>query len=183
MFIQTEDTPNPNSLKFIPGCSISPENLISFNSIEDAKISPLASKLMHNPSVDSVFFGADFIAINKKTEANWDNIKPELLIAIMEHFISKRPIFIDLDKESENLDTSEDSEIVKQIKEVIETRVRPAVASDGGDVVFNRFENGVVYLEMRGACAGCPSSSYTLKEGIENMLKHYIPEVESVEQA
>lgn len=181
MFIQTENTPNPNSLKFIPGTDVSPNNPVSFNTLEEASISPLAYNLLSNQNVESLFFGSDFITINKKSETSWDAIKPELLICIMEHFISKKPIFNDGSASTNDINEN-DTEIVKQIKEVIEARVRPAVANDGGDVVFNRFEDGIVYLEMRGACSGCPSSSYTLKEGIESMLKHYIPEVISVEQ-
>ena len=179
MFIQTEETPNPNSLKFIPGVDVSPDGPISYNNPEEAGDSPLAGGLFALEYVSSVFLGTDFVTVTKKAGIAWEIIKPELLITIMEHFVSGKPT-IRADKASDFIPEDED-EVVKQIREVIDARVRPAVAMDGGDIVFRKFENGIVFLELRGACAGCPSSAYTLKEGVENTLKHYVPEVVSVE--
>jgi Fe-S cluster biogenesis protein NfuA len=182
MFIQTETTPNPLSLKFLPGKEVSPKSPINFTSKEDAIISPLAKALFLNPHVVSVFFGKDFITITKSENAEWEVIKPEILLTMMEHFTSGAPLIVETDGEHQDTKVLEtDSEIVAQIKEIIEHRVRPAVAQDGGDIIFHSFENGIVKLELHGSCSGCPSSTITLKNGIENMLKHYVPEVESVE--
>ena len=180
MFIQTEETPNPDSLKFLPGIEVSPKRLVNFNSKEDCNISPLAKSLFDIKYVTSVFFGKDFIAVNKQKDKDWEVIKPEILLTIMEHFSANLPVFNAQDVKSAK-DDSEDDEITKQIKEIIEHRVRPAVAQDGGDIIFHSFESGIVKLELHGACSGCPSASITLKNGIENMLKHYVPEVSAVE--
>jgi len=179
MFIQTEETPNPNSLKFLPGVDVSPDGPMSCNNQDEAAQSPLASNLFALEYVNSVFLGTDFVTVTKKADIAWEIIKPELLITIMEHFVSGRPT-IKSDQVSDLIPEDED-EVSRQIREVINARVRPAVAMDGGDIIFKKFENGIVFLELRGACSGCPSSAYTLKEGVENTLKHYVPEVVSVE--
>ena len=184
MFIQTEETPNPNSIKFVPGEVVLGDTTdpVHFSSVRDAYYSPLATSLFTVPEVSAVFLGSDFITITKGDDSNWEIIKPEILTIIMDHFVSDRSVIdtsVKLDVNKEHV--GYDSEIVEQIKELIETQVRPAVAQDGGDIVFVDFVNGVVKLKLRGACSGCPSASITLKNGIENMLKHYIPEVLSVE--
>lgn len=180
MFIQTESTPNPNALKFLPGEMISPEGPIHFSSIIDAKSSPLARKLFSIDGVTAVFFGSDFITITKQEAIGWDILKPEVLVSIMDHLVARLPIF---DKKHDNTNSSIENlgDLEKQIVEIIETRVRPSVAMDGGDIIYKGFENGVVMLALRGACSGCPSSTVTLKNGIESMLKYYVPEVLSVE--
>jgi len=186
MYIQTENTPNPNTMKFMPGETVLQSGTATFKSADDARgKSPLAAVLFEIPDIEMIFFGADFIAVTKKEKADWAMLKASVLTTIMEHYISGRPV-MESDKQNMNrADTSnaEDSELVKQIKELIDTRVRPAVAEDGGDIIFQGFDDkdGVVYLELHGSCSGCPSSTITLKNGIENMLKHYIPEVTSVE--
>lgn len=182
MFIQTETTPNPLTLKFIPGTEVLEKGTAQFNNKDQAKVSPMASAIFNISGVDSVFLGSDFISVTKKEEKSWDSLKTEVLTTIMEQYISGKPVINDNVETVKKADSSEDSEIVAQIKEIIETRVRPAVAQDGGDIIFHSFENGIVKLELHGACSGCPSSTVTLKNGIENMLKHYVPEVESVEQ-
>lgn len=181
MFIQTATTPNPSTLKFIPGREVLGSGTAQFNNIEGAKNSPLAKVLFAISGVESVFLGSDFISITKAESSSWDTLKTEILTTIMEHFVAGKAVIETGEQSQEN--TEEDSEVVKQIKELIETRVRPAVAQDGGDIIYKSFENGIVKLEMHGACSGCPSSTITLKNGIENMLKHYIPEVEAVEAA
>jgi Fe-S cluster biogenesis protein NfuA len=181
MFIQTEQTPNPNSLKFIPGEVVMTTGTAEFSSVEAARRSPLAARLFKIDGVKNVFFGSEFISVTKTEDFDWDVIKPSVLAGIMEHYLSGQPIL--REAQAAATSASEDSDIVKEIKELIESRVRPAVAQDGGDIEFDRFENGVVYLHLRGACQGCPSSTLTLKSGIENMLKYYIPEVQSVEPA
>ncbi len=181
MFIQTENTPNPATVKFIPGQAVAPKDSVNFSNKEQAVLSPLALELFKINGVKAVYFGADFISVTKSESKNWDNLKTEILTTIMDHYISGKPIILENNDIKQHVTTESDNEIVKQIKEIIETRVRPAVAQDGGDIIFHGFEDGVVKLEMHGACSGCPSSSVTLKNGIENMLKHYIPEVESVE--
>jgi len=180
MFIQTEETPNPNSLKFIPGVDVSPDGPVAYNNSLECTDSPLAKRLFDLEYVASVFLGSDFVTVTKQADIAWEIIKPELLINIMEHFISGKPT-VSRGASNESLANEEDSEVVKQIKEVLEARVRPAVAMDGGDIIFRKFEEGIVFLELRGACSGCPSSAITLKEGVENTLKHYVPEVMSVE--
>jgi Fe-S cluster biogenesis protein NfuA len=179
MFIQTETTPNPSTLKFIPGEPVMGSGAANFTLESDTARSPLAKALFNVNGVEAVYLGGDFISVTKSAEQNWDTLKVELLTTIMEHYVAGRPVMLEDGAKTSN--ASEDSDIVTQIKELIETRVRPAVAQDGGDIIFHSFENGVLKLEMHGSCSGCPSSSVTLKNGIENMMKHYIPEVESVE--
>mgnify|MGYP001266631273 FL=1 len=183
MFIQTEQTPNPQTLKFLPGKVVMDEGTAFFQNIDKTSNSPLAKKLFDVDGVTGVFFGSDFITITKNDSLDWQVMKPLILGEIMDHFNSGEPTINNEtnDKgEKSLLENSEDSDIVKQIKELLDTRVRPAVAMDGGDIVYDNFENGIVYLHMQGACSGCPSSTATLKMGIENMLKHYIPEVKEV---
>lgn len=186
MFIQTERTPNPNTMKFIPGETVLAEGTATFRNREDAMAaSPLASILFEIPNIEQVFFGSDFITVTKSEEADWNMLKAHVLTTLMDHYISNRPIMNDQKREKSfnkaNSSNDEDSEIVKQIKELIDTRVRPAVAEDGGDIIYQSFVDGIVYLELHGACSGCPSSTATLKNGIESMLKHYVPEVIAVE--
>jgi Fe-S cluster biogenesis protein NfuA len=176
VFIQTEATPNPDSMKFIPGRVVMPTGTASFSSREDCAKSPLAKRLMDLDHVVSVFFGNDFITITKDISVDWFVMKPMILGVIMEHFVANLPVIIDSESQLENEDDSDDP-LVRQIKELIDTRVRPAVAQDGGDITFHSFVDGVVYLKMQGACSGCPSSTATLKSGIENMLRYYVPEV------
>ena len=183
MFIQTEQTPNPQTLKFLPGKVVMDEGTAFFQNIDKTSNSPLAKKLFDVDGVTGVFFGSDFITVTKNDSLDWQVMKPLILGTIMDHFNSGEPTINNEtnDKEEKSLlENSEDSDIVKQIKELLDTRVRPAVAMDGGDIVYDNFENGIVYLHMQGACSGCPSSMATLKMGIENMLKHYIPEVKEV---
>lgn len=180
MFIQTEATPNPNALKFLPGEDISTDGPIHFSSMEDAKFSPLARKLFATEGVMAVFFGSDFITITKNDNIEWNVLKPEILVSIMDHLVAKLPIF-DAKREDKNTSLDNLGDLEKQIVEIIETRVRPSVAMDGGDIIYKGFENGVVMVALRGACSGCPSSTITLKNGIESMLKYYVPEVVSVE--
>ena len=178
MFIQTEQTPNPATLKFLPGQTVLEEGTADFTDAETAGArSPLAARLFDVEGVAAVFFGRDFITITKSDAKEWHVMKPALLGAIMEHFTAGRAV---MNAPAEADAAAEDDEIVSQIKELLDTRVRPAVAMDGGDIVYHGFEDGVVFLHMQGACAGCPSSTATLKMGIENMLKHYIPEVVEV---
>ena len=183
MFIETEDTPNPATLKFLPGCDVMGARTADFASAEAAVPSPLATALFELPGVARVFLGADFITVTKTDLTDWPSLKPQVLGTVMEHFVSGRAV---IEGEQIALTTTEilpeDREIVEQIKELLDTRVRPAVAGDGGDIVFHGYRDGVVLLHMQGACSGCPSSRATLKHGIENMLKHYVPEVMSVEQ-
>lgn len=182
MFIQTEPTPNPNAMKFLPGVDISPSEPVHFDSKEKATASPLARKLFSMDGVEAVFFGADFITITKAENFSWEIIKPEITIFIMDHLAAQLPIFDgETSKPKQEIDPSLLGEIEKQIVEIIETRVRPSVAMDGGDITYRGFNDGIVTLELKGACSGCPSSTITLKSGIESMLKHYVPEVESVE--
>ena len=182
MFIQTEDTPNPNTLKFMPGLTVLDSGSAEFDSLEKAKNSNLATILLKVQGVSRVFFGYDFVSVSKNEDFSWDVLKPSILTGIMEHFSSGKPI-LEGKAENKNEISEDDNETIKQIKELIDQRVRPAVAMDGGDILFCSFEEGIVTLEMKGACAGCPSSTATLKMGIENMLKHYIPEVIEVKAA
>ncbi len=181
MFIQTESTPNPATLKFLPGQTVLGAGTADFPSADTAGDSPLASRIFAVQGVTGVFFGNDFVTVTKDDGTQWDHIKPAILGAIMEHFQSGQPA---INGEAVNAGHAEhhgeDGEIVGQIKELLDTRVRPAVAQDGGDITFHGFDRGVVYLHMQGACAGCPSSTLTLKMGIENLLRHYIPEVVEV---
>jgi len=183
MFIQTEETPNPASLKFIPdGIVVMENDTTNFKTKEQALKSPLAEDLFKIDGVVSVFFGSDFITVTKSDEIEWKKIKTEILATIMDFFVAGKSVLRDAASPSESTIDDNDSDVVKQIKELIEIKVRPAVAMDGGDIIFRGFEDGVVMLELKGSCSGCPSSTITLKNGIENMLKHYIPEVVSVEQ-
>ncbi len=184
MFIQTETTPNPETLKFLPGRVVMENGTKFFKNVSEALSSPLAKRLFDLDGVENVFFGSDFITVTKKNDFEWQTLKTIVLGSIMDHFSSNEKIFADQNiKNNENNKSSineGDSDIVKQIKELLDTRVRPAVAMDGGDIVYEDFKEGVVYLHMQGACSGCPSSTATLKMGIENMLKHYVPEVKEV---
>jgi len=183
MFIETEGTPNPATLKFLPGREVMGLSTADFASAVSATRSPLATALFTLPGVARVFFGGDFITVTKNDELSWQALKPQVLGTIMDHFVAGRPV---IDSDGADLDEEDideaDREVVDQIKELLDTRVRPAVAGDGGDIVFRGYREGVVRLHMQGACSGCPSSSATLKHGIENMLKHYVPEVIAVEQ-
>jgi Fe-S cluster biogenesis protein NfuA len=180
MFIQTEQTPNPATLKFLPGCTVMESGTANFPERGAAARSPLAERLFLLPEIAGVFLGTDFITVTKNGDTEWHQLKPAVLAAIMEHFTAGRPVIIGEASETAGDASGEDSEIVSQIKELLETRVRPAVAMDGGDITFEDFEDGIVYLHMQGSCSGCPSSTATLKAGIENMLRHYIPEVTEV---
>ena len=183
MFIETEGTPNPATLKFLPGQDVMGMSTADFASAESAGRSPLATTLFALPGVARVFLGGDFITVTKTDALDWQSLKPQVLGAIMEHFVAGRPVIEGAhDGDAEEDTDPADQEVVDQIKELLDTRVRPAVASDGGDIVFRGYRDGVVRLHMQGACSGCPSSSATLKHGIENMLKHYVPEVTAVEQ-
>jgi Fe-S cluster biogenesis protein NfuA len=183
MFIQTEQTPNPATLKFLPGRVVMPAGTANFTEAAAAHVSPLAEQLFALPQICGVFFGADFITVSKEDDGDWYQLKPAVMAVIMEHFTAGRPVFA-AGGEGGTADAGdeEDDEIVSQIKELLETRVRPAVAQDGGDIIFHDYADGVVYLHMQGSCSGCPSSTATLKAGIENMLRHYIPEVVEVRQ-
>ena len=181
MFIETEQTPNPATLKFLPGRTVLSAGTADFAVAEEAGRSPLAERLFQIEGVARVFLGQDFISVTKAPSKEWFTLKPAILGVIMEHFIAGKPTLIAQGAASDAAAAEgPDGEIVAQIKELLDTRVRPAVAQDGGDITFRSFENGVVYLHMQGACAGCPSSTATLKMGIENMLRHYIPEVVEV---
>ncbi|WP_274626623.1 NifU family protein [Arvimicrobium flavum] len=187
MFIQTEATPNPATLKFLPGKEVLREGTVDFRDAQSAReASPLAGRLFDIPGVTGVFFGYDFITITKDGP-EWQHLKPAILGSIMEHFMSGQPVMASTAPQaasdaSEEFYDKADEEIVLTIKELLDTRVRPAVAQDGGDITFRGFENGTVYLNMKGACAGCPSSTATLKHGIQNLLRHFVPEVQHVEQ-
>jgi Fe-S cluster biogenesis protein NfuA len=191
MFIETEQTPNPATLKFLPGRSIMASGTADFTSAEKAERSPLAARLFQIEGVTGVFLGADFVTVTKAEGRTWQVMKPAILGVIMEHLAANRPIL--LAEAGAAVGTApgsaapggpadEEDELTAQIRELIDTRVRPAVAQDGGDIIFQGFEDGIVYLHMQGSCAGCPSSTATLKMGIENMLKHYVPEVVEVRQ-
>jgi Fe-S cluster biogenesis protein NfuA len=183
MFIQTETTPNPATLKFLPGRAVLESGTLDMASKEAARQSPLAERLFEIPNVGGVFFGSDFISITKR-DGDWQQIKPAVLGAIMEHFISGAPLLAGdaapAPAEGDEFFDEKDSETVELIKDLIETRVRPAVAGDGGDITFKGFKEGVVYLTMKGACSGCPSSTATLQHGIQNLLRHFVPEVTEV---
>ncbi|WP_421730287.1 NifU family protein [Brevundimonas sp.] len=182
MFIQTEPTPNPNVLKFLPGRDVAPDGVREFLTIDQATASPLAEALFQLEDVAGVFLGADYVSVTKAAHGlDWSDMKAPILTVIMDHYASGAAMLRDVEAEA---DTSEDSEVVAEIKALLDSRVRPAVAQDGGDILFDAFdeETGVLSLRMRGACAGCPSSSATLKSGVEQMMKHYVPEVTRVEQ-
>ena len=180
MFIQTEETPNPESLKFLPGVTISKAPM-NFMNIDQASNSPLAQKLFSLKDIKSVFLGYDFITITKQEEAKWELIKAEILVTIMDFLISGQEAVIKVEDAAVNISAIDEDKITKEIREIIENQVRPSVMQDGGDIVFHDFKDGIVRVELHGACAGCPSATVTLKNGIENMLKYYIPEVISVE--
>ncbi|MBV8770458.1 MAG: NifU family protein [Hyphomicrobiales bacterium] len=186
MFIQTEATPNPATLKFLPGREVLGDRVADFRSQDEAAASPLAQRLFAIEGVKGVFLGSDFISVTKD-EREWPHLKPAILGAVMEHFLTGAPVLDDA-ASVENRGTPEffdpkDADTVATIKELIETRVRPAVAGDGGDITFKGFRDGVVYLNMKGSCSGCPSSTATLKHGIENLLRHFLPDVREVEAA
>ena len=184
MFIQTEATPNPETLKYLPGKVVLANDTREYLTADDANESPLAAALFDVKGVKSVFFGYDFVTVTK-SDAEWQHLKPAILGAIMEHFGSGAPLFRGeqvVQVEDEFFD-SEDSETVATIKELLETRIRPAVANDGGDITFKGFRDGIVYLTMKGACSGCPSSTATLRHGIQNLFKHFLPDVKEVQAA
>ena len=181
MFIQTESTPNPATLKFLPGQAVLATGTADFPTEDAAQNSPLAARVFKVQGVTGVFFGLDFVTVTKDEASDWNHIKPAILGVIMEHYQSGQPVMgEDAQNTGHKEHTGEDSEIVGQIKDLLDTRVRPAVAQDGGDITFHGFDRGIVYLHMQGACTGCPSSTITLKMGIENLLRHYIPEVTEV---
>jgi len=191
MFIQTETTPNPETLKFLPGEDVSPSGPREFRAAEEAGASPLAQALFAIDGVARVYFGADFVTVTKASaDLDWKHLKAPILAAIMDHYTQAEPLYLDADgsgaaEHDSAVYEGDAAQIVAEIKDLLDTRIRPAVAQDGGDILFDRFEpdSGVVWLHLRGACSGCPSSSATLKAGVENMLKHYVPEVTRVEQA
>jgi len=183
MFIQTEATPNPATLKFIPGKQVLPSGTRDFRDPAKAsEVSPLAARLFDIDGVQAVFLATDFISVSKGDSEDWQHLRPAVLGAIMEHFMSDAPVVTDVEEETsgEQNYAEEDADTVRTIKELLDTRVRPAVAQDGGDITFHSYQDGVVFLHMRGACAGCPSSTATLQQGIENLLRHFVPEVQSV---
>ena len=185
MFIQTETTPNPRALKFLPGRDVSPDRTLEFRTIDEATASPLAEALFELENVTGVMLGADHIAVTRGPDGpGWSEMKAPILAAIMDHFVSGRPVVNDGIPAGEAGDGAEDTEIVQEIKALLDSRIRPAVAQDGGDILFDSFDEatGLLTLRMRGACAGCPSSTATLKAGVEQMMRHYIPEVTQVEQ-
>lgn len=177
MFIQTETTPNPDAIKFIPGPAVAPGGSYDFRDAASADKSPLAGRLFKLNGVTGVYLGSDFISVTKGADDDWNTLKPRILAAIMDHYLTGLPA---VDAAATPVAAADESDVVKQIRDILDDRVRPAVAMDGGDIVFDRFEDGIVYLHMRGACSGCPSSTATLKSGIENMLKHFVPEVQEV---
>ncbi|HEX9932437.1 MAG TPA: NifU family protein [Allosphingosinicella sp.] len=188
MLIQTETTPNPSTLKFLPGRAVMEAGTRDFATPEDAESSPLAAAIFSTGEVEGVFFGRDFISVTAAPGVDWRQLKPEVLSVLLDHFSSGAPLFnpgsaagIAITPAAEIHEDPADAEVVAQIRELIETRVRPAVAQDGGDIVYRGFSGGTVYLALHGACSGCPSSAMTLKNGIEGLLRHYVPEVEAVE--
>jgi Fe-S cluster biogenesis protein NfuA len=185
MLIETESTPNPATVKFLPGRTVMASGTRDFAAPEEAEASPLAEALFSLGDVEGVFFGRDFVSVTAASGSEWRELKPQVLGVLLDHFSSEAPLFrpgdaAEIEVGSDIVENPEDAEIVSQIKELIETRVRPAVARDGGDIVYRGFDRGTVYLAMHGACSGCPSSSATLKQGIESLLKHYVPEVTEV---
>jgi Fe-S cluster biogenesis protein NfuA len=188
MLIQTETTPNPLTLKFLPGETVMASGTRDFATPEEAEASPLANAIFSTGDVEGVFLGRDFISVTASPGSDWRQLKPQVLGILLDHFASGAPLFapgsasgIDVAASEDFGDDPQDAEIVAQIRELIDTRVRPAVANDGGDIVYRGFRQGKVYLALQGACSGCPSSTMTLKQGIESLLKHYVPEVETVE--
>lgn len=192
MFIETETTPNPASLKFLPGQQVMPSGTREFASPEAAEVSPLAQAIFDTGEVVLVFFGSDFISVTAAPGADWSALKPQVVSVLLDHFISEAPLFVGGDASGISVpadddmvveDDPENADIVAQIHDLLETRVRPAVAGDGGDIAYRGFKDGIVYLTLQGACSGCPSSTATLKHGIEGLLKHYVPEVVEVRAA
>lgn len=192
MFIETETTPNPRTLKFLPGEQVMASGTREFTSEDEAAASPLAAALFDLGDVTGVLFGRDFIAVTAGHGSDWGSLKPQVVAVLLDHFVTGAPLFnapdasgivVPADSEDGESDDPADADIIVQIKELIETRVRPAVANDGGDIIYKGFREGVVYLTMQGACSGCPSSTATLKNGIETLLKHYVPEVTEVRAA
>jgi len=181
MFIQTEETPNPATMKFLPGREVLAQGTLDIGSIKDAAQSPLAERLFGIAGVRGVFLGRDFISVTKEEAKNWPDLKPAILTAIMDHYTSGAPMLAE-GAVAHTISAADESEIVAKIREFLDQKVRPALAQDGGDVAFQRFEDGVVYLMLKGACSGCPSASMTLKAGVESLLRHYIPEVREVRQ-
>ena len=182
MFIQTELTPNPKTVKFIPGKEVSPQKNVSYKDISEAENSPLAKRLFLIDGVDAIFFGADFISITKTDDLEWQVLKPLILSQVMQHYMSNEKVINEIKETAQVEVNAEDKDIVTQIEELSETRVRPSVAGHGGDIVFHGYSDGVVELGLRGSCSGCPSSMATLKMGVENMLTHYIPEMTEVRE-
>jgi Fe-S cluster biogenesis protein NfuA len=190
MFIETETTPNPATLKFLPGQAVMPSGTRDFASPEEAETSPLAQALFDTGEVTGVFFGRDFVSVSAAPGVDWSQLKPQVVAILLDHFVSQAPLFagpsagfsVPAEEPAIEEDPA-DAEIIDQIKELLETRVRPAVAGDGGDIHYRGYRDGVVYLTMHGACSGCPSSTATLKHGIEGLLKHYVPEVHEVRAA
>ncbi len=192
MFIETETTPNPATLKFLPGEQVMPTGTREFTSPETAEASPLAQALFDLGDVTGVFFGYNFVSVTAAPGVEWASLKPQVLSILLDHFVSQAPLFapgsaggiaVPAEGDADFADDPADADVIEQIKDLIETRVRPAVANDGGDIIYRGFREGVVYLQMQGACSGCPSSTATLKNGIESLLKHYVPEVSEVRAA
>ncbi|WP_309662747.1 NifU family protein [Sphingomonas sp.] len=188
MLIRTEHTPNPATRKFLPGQAVMDAGSRDFADAETAQASPLAAELFATGTVEGVFFGSDFISVTAAPDASWDELEPEVVGVLLDHFVSGAPLFttgtaagIHISDQPHIEEDPADAEIIAQIRELIETRVRPAVAQDGGDIVYRGYKDGHLYLGLQGACHGCPSSAITLKNGIENLIRHYVPEVESVE--
>ena len=182
MFIQTEETPNPATMKFLPGREVLGDGTLDVGSVEEAGQSPLAQSLFGIDGVRGVFLGKDFITVTKDEDKNWSAMKPSILTAIMEHFTSGKSVLAATDEASPAARAADEDPVVAKIRDLLDHKIRPAVAQDGGDITFQRFEDGIVYLNLRGACAGCPSASMTLKAGVESMLRHYVPEVREVRQ-
>ena len=192
MFIETETTPNPATLKFLPGQEVMPAGTRDFRDEEEAAASPLAEALFSLGDVTGVFFGSNFVSVTAGPGTDWSALKPQVVAILLDHFVSQIPLFhapsaggiaVPAEEDADYGDDPADADVVAQIKELLETRIRPAVANDGGDIAYRGFREGVVYLSMQGACSGCPSSTATLKQGIEGLLKHYVPEVSEVRAA
>jgi Fe-S cluster biogenesis protein NfuA len=183
MFIQTEETPNPATMKFLPGREVMVQGTLEITDAKAASSSPLAEALFAIEGVKGVFLSREFITVTKSSEKDWPVLKPAILTTIMEHFTSNKPVLAEgTETPAAAVNPDDESDVIKQIREILDMKIRPAVAQDGGDITFQSFEDGVVYLNLKGSCAGCPSSTATLKAGVENMLKHYIPEVKEVRQ-
>ena len=192
MFIETETTPNPSTLKFLPGQAVMPSGTRDFRDETEAVASPLAEALFSLGDVTGVFFGSNFVSVTAGEGSDWSALKPQVVAILLDHFVSQAPLFhapsadgiaVPAEEDADYGDDPADADVVAQIKELLETRIRPAVANDGGDIAYRGFREGVVYLSMQGACSGCPSSTATLKQGIEGLLKHYVPEVSEVRAA